>query len=313
MTFPHQQTSAPTSPAKDSQGTVSQASAGFPSQTPDSQGPVSLASEADSHVMVSVASDLSHPFASDSQGIVSLTSAAIELDKSNSRGLGSLTSASVQAVGPGSAWSTVPNETFKAYQQPTFQGPTWADEEDWEDTGMVIEVTISRISWTLIVQSPRPYVLRVTSSRSMSTRKIVQHLHSTRVNWPDNIILSIYRPARAAESYVELLKPTYAGAVWQSNQQSPFPFQIASAPRQTHEPSEEFKSWLAAGATIHLRLSISQQDKAAILARQQVVRGRKGVIGQPSKKFPPRHPRSRKVPLPPMNPPQDTWLMTNSH
>ena len=110
----------------------------------------------------------------------------------------------------------------------------------------------------------------------MSTRKIVQHLHSTRVNWPDNIILSIYRPARAAESYVELLKPTYAGAVWQSNQQSPFPFQIASAPRQTHEPSEEFKSWLADGATIHLRLRISQQGKAAILARQQVVRGTQG-------------------------------------
>ena len=127
MTFPHQQTSAPTSPAKDSQGTVSQASAGFPSQTPDSQGPVSLASEADRHVMVSVASDLSHPVASDSQGIVSLASTP------------------VQAVCPGLACSTVPNEIFKAYQQPTFQGPAGADEGTWEDDGMVIEVTISRI------------------------------------------------------------------------------------------------------------------------------------------------------------------------
>lgn len=115
-----------------------------------------------------------------------------------------------------------------------------------------------------------PVVLRITSKRTFTTRRIIQHIVSVPSSGQSITILSIFRQVRSAETFLEFEDREFANIVLKSQQQKPFPFDITLSSNITHPIQSSLGIWLSEGASIHLRLDFDRRDKEDIVSGQLV-------------------------------------------
>lgn len=119
-----------------------------------------------------------------------------------------------------------------------------------------------------------PVVLRITSKRTFTTRRIIQHIVSVPSSGQSITILSIFRQVRSAETFLEFEDREFANIVLKSQQQKPFPFDITLSSNITHPIQSSLGIWLSEGASIHLRLDFDRRDKEDIVSGHWFPRSR---------------------------------------
>src|SRR5208282_4215417 len=84
--------------------------------------------------------------------------------------------------------------------------------------------------------SANPVVIRIESSKSFSIKRIVRHLQSVDAQWPNNLILSIFRIPRNRYTFIELLSAPYRDKILSSHRHTPFPFNVEAVSHVTTSP-----------------------------------------------------------------------------
>lgn len=105
-----------------------------------------------------------------------------------------------------------------------------------------------------------PVVIRIESSKSFSIKRIVRHLQCVNAQWPNNLILSIFRTPRNRHTFIELLSATYRDKILSSHRHTPFPFNVDAVSHVTTSPNETLSQWLVDHATCQLRIDIKPDD-----------------------------------------------------
>jgi hypothetical protein len=107
-----------------------------------------------------------------------------------------------------------------------------------------------------------PIVIKCESTKSYSTRRIIRQIQSINVDWPHNIVLSIYRRPGNQITLIELLSQEFKDKILASQSTRPFPFQVTAVDNLTTPPNAQFARWLADGASCLIRIEVPRDDEA---------------------------------------------------
>ena len=109
-------------------------------------------------------------------------------------------------------------------------------------------------------------VVQFKCPRTYATRRVVRQLISIDVSAYNPTILSIQRRRKDPYGIIEFLSPHYVSIILRHQQIAPFPFELTLS--QTYAPQlipPFVENWVADGTSIHIRIEISNEDKAEIL------------------------------------------------